>query len=486
MENLKRSSGILLHITSLPNEFGWGTFSQLAYNFIDFLKSSGFGVWQVLPMTESAINNSPYSSISSFAINPYFLDITQYLSREEIYSLGFDSQVDIDKFHENMDSAIELICSKYRNEFDTKTFEKDNKYWLQDYAIFKVAKKVFAGAPWTEWSEGIRNRVKADLENFKTKYKKEIQDVILIQYLLENQWQKIKKYANDKNIEIFGDIPFYVELDSCDVWVNPKNWCLENGKPKSIAGVPPDYFNSEGQLWGNPIYNYSYMSKNKFDFWQKRIKRQNSLYDILRIDHFVAFSRYWSVPANSSTAKSGKWIKGAGASLLKVITQKSKLKIVAEDLGIVTSDVTNLKDKFGIAGVKVVQFAFDGDEDNLYKPHNFEKNCVAYLGTHDNNTTMGMLNEGNWDKINRFKKYLNMPLFEGNDVVIENLFLALFKSSANLIIFTAQDLLHLDKDARMNIPGIAEGNWTWKLNNDLNCDMCEKFHDWNCTYGRIN
>lgn len=484
MEKLNRSSGILLHITSLPSSYGWGTFSASAYSFIDFLHDGGFGVWQVLPFSESVAENSPYSTNSSFAINKYFLDVSQFLSHEEMEALGLFDCSDIDDFHTKMDTALNMICEKYCNEYNTKDFEKSNKYWLDDYATYVVAKKVNNGKSWTEWSDGLKNRVKSELEAFKLQHANEIKDIILIQYLLSIQWQKIKKYANDKGIEIFGDIPFYVELDSADVWVNPKNWCLENGKPKLVAGVPPDYFNEDGQLWGNPIYNFSYMAKNKFDFWLKRIKRQSELFDILRIDHFVAFSRYWAVPASSKTAKSGKWIKGVGNTLLKLITSKCKIKIVAEDLGIVTDDVISLKDKFGIPGVKVIQFAFDGVGDNIYQPHNYEKNCVAYLGTHDNNTTMGLLNEGNWDKINRFKKYLNMPLEQGNDVVVENLFLALYRSSANLIILTAQDILHLGAEARMNTPGVASGNWIWKLNNNLDRNMCGKFHDYAITYGR--
>ena len=279
-------------------------------------------------------------------------------------------------------------------------------------------------------------------------------------------------------------MPFYVEMDSADVWSNPKDWQLENGKPKLVAGVPPDYFNSEGQLWGYPIYNYATMAKNNYRFWKNRIKRLGELFDIIRIDHFLAFARYWAIPSTSKTAKSGKWIKGAGVDILKEILPKTKTKIVAEDLGIVTEDVYKLKDKFEIPGVKVVQFAFDGEGDNMYKPYNFEKNCVAYIGTHDNNTMMGLLNEGNWDKINRFKKYLRMPLQEGNDQVIENLIVELYKSSANLIVFTAQDILHLGAEARLNVPGVSEGNWTWKLENNIDTNLCSKFSDLAYTYGR--
>ena len=485
MEKLNRTSGILMHITSLPNEYGWGTFSHSAFDFVDFLSDGGFGVWQVLPFAECLYGNSPYSSISSFAINPRFLDLTEFLNNDELIELGFKNLSGFDDYNQKVDVAIDTICNKYFGIYDYSKFEKQNKYWLDDYALFKCIKKSQNDKPWFEWSSGLKNRVKLDIDNFKINHAKEIEKIKFIQYLLDMQWQKIKSYANSKKIEIFGDIPFYVELDSCGVWVNPKNWQLTDGKLKLVAGVPPDYFNSEGQLWGNPIYDFGAMAKNKYDFWVKRIKRQSELFDIIRIDHFIAFSRYWAIPYGSQTAKSGKWVKGVGNTLLKVILDKCKVKIVAEDLGIVTKDVIALKDKFEIPGLKVLEFAFDDIGDNMYQPHNYEKNCVAYLGTHDNNTMMGMLNEGNWDKINRFKKYLCMPLQEGNDQVIENSILALYKSSANVVIFSTQDILHLGQDSRMNVPGTKTGNWEWKLSGNLNRNMCAKFRDWAQTYGRI-
>ena len=484
MEKLKRTSGILLHITSLPNQYGWGNFSVSAFQFIDFLKNGGFGVWQVLPFSECLYDNSPYSAISSFAINPNFLDFSEFLSEEELVSLGLKNVSDYTDFNQKVCKALKYVCEKFRDKFDMSKFRKENNYWLDNYALFKVIKRYEDGKPWTEWEENLRNRNITHLESFANLHKTEIDDEILIQFLLDKQWKKIKNYASDNEIEIFGDMPFYVEMDSADVWSNPKDWQLENGKPKLVAGVPPDYFNSEGQLWGYPIYNYASMAKNNYRFWKNRIKRLGELFDIIRIDHFLAFARYWAIPSTAKSAKSGKWIKGAGVDILKEILPKTKTKIVAEDLGIVTEDVYKLKDKFEIPGVKVVQFAFDGEGDNMYKPYNFEKNCVAYIGTHDNNTMMGLLNEGNWDKINRFKKYLRMPLQEGNDQVIENLIVELYKSSANLIVFTAQDILHLGAEARLNVPGVSEGNWTWKLENNFDTNLCSKFSDLAYTYGR--
>lgn len=484
MEKLNRSSGVLLHITSLPNDIGLGCFSRSCYEFVDFLKDGNFKCWQTLPFTDCLYDNSPYSAISSFAINPYFLDIREFLSDDEIAIFAFNKNNDIVQEHEKFDKAIDLIYEKCRSKFDTTLFEKNNKYWLDDYATFKVIKKLHNEVSWADYPSGLKNRVKTEIDDFKFKNKKEIDKIIFVQYLLDKQWCAIKKYANDRDIEIFGDLPFYVEFDSSDVWANPKNWQLENGKPKNVAGVPPDYFNQEGQLWGNPIYDFSAMSKNKYDFWVKRIKRLGELFDIVRIDHFVAFSRYWSIPSNSNSAKNGKWVKGVGNTLLKTLTEKTKVKLVAEDLGIVTKEVTELKDKFNIPGIKVMQFAFDGVGDNVYQPHNYEKDCVAYIGTHDNDTFMGMLNEGNWDKINRFKRYLGIPIEYGNDAVVDGAILALYRSSANMIILTAQDILKLDSNSRMNIPGVPEGNWKWQLTENLDRNLCYRFRELSELYGR--
>lgn len=483
MEKIKRSSGILLHITSLPSDFGWGSFSSNAIRFIDKLETGKFGVWQVLPFADTLYGNSPYSAVSSFAINPVFIDVTKYLNDDEINSFEIRGADTLDEYSDRVKSSLKLICEKNR-DIDISAFEKHNAYWLDDYALFKAIKNNQNNLPWFEWSDGLKNRKPNALLKFKTEHEKEIKDYKIIQYLLDRDWSEIKKYANDRNIEIFGDMPFYVELDSAEVWANPKNWQLIDGKPKCKAGVPPDYFNEDGQLWGYPIYDYVNMAKNKYSFWVNRVKRLGELFDIIRIDHFVAFSRYWSVPAGAETAKSGKWIKNEGDSILKEIVSKVKVKIVAEDLGIVTDDVNKLKNKFNIAGVKVLEFAFDADGDNDYQPHNFEKNCVAYIGTHDNDTFMGLLGEGNWDKINRFKRYLNLPLEYGNDAVVDKAMLDLYKSSANMVIFTMQDILKLGSDARMNVPGVRDGNWSWRMPNCLNSIDFGKYAEWSRLYAR--
>lgn len=480
-----RASGVLLHITSLPNDYNTlGVFSSECFKFVDWLEEAGFKIWQLLPINDSGYYYSPYSAVSTFAINPYLIDLSQFLSKEELQSFNFDKSKDRLIEEEKINSALDLIYDKFGKTTDKTEFVKANKSWLDDYACFKVLKKIYKDTAWTDFPAELRNRDKVILDKFKVKHSKEIDKIKFIQFIANTQWQEIKNYANKKGIKVFGDMPFYIELDSADVWSNPKNWKLAvNGKGEK-AGVPPDYFNSEGQLWGNPIYNYTAMAKNNYSFFVKRFERLSQLFDILRIDHFIAFSRYWSIPANSNTAKNGKWIKGSGDAILKAITAKVPVEIIAEDLGILTPEVIALKDKYNLPGLKVLQFAFDEDEDNLYQPHNYEKNCVAYIGTHDNNTFMGLLNGGDWEKINRFKNYLRIPLEWGNDAVVDNSIIALYRSSANKVILTMQDILKLGEESRMNIPGIIEGNWGWQLDQLPSTDLCGWYKELSRLYRR--
>lgn len=480
-----RKSGVLLHITSLPSLNGWGKFSKECYDFIDLLKIGGFSVWEVLPFSPPLLENSPYSTYSSFAINPNFLDVSQYLTESELSSFALSSCSNLSEYSSKMQKVIKLVCEKERDKHDLTKFVRDNKYWLEDFAMFCVAKEIYK-SPWYRFPEKLRNRQKSYLEKFKKDYKKEIEDVILIQYLLDHKWKDIKAYANKQGVKIFGDAPFYVELDSADVWANKNSWKLENDKPKLVAGVPPDYFNSDGQLWGYPIYDYDYLEKNNYEYFVKKFKRLSKLYDIVRLDHFVAFNKYYAIPSNHKNAKRGKWYNGAKEKLLKKIIDSASCEIVAEDLGIVTDDVIKLKNKFYTPGIKVLLFAFDNDSDNMYKPHNYEKNCVAYIGTHDNDTLMGLLSTGCWDKINRFKRYFQMPLERGNEEVVNNAIINLYRSSANTVIFTMQDLLKLGSEARMNVPGKAKGNWEWKLKNFPDESFFSKFCELSDLYARNN
>lgn len=485
MEKLRRSSGVLIHITSLPNRYTLGTFSREAYSFVDWLVSAAFKVWQVLPITDCGYGMSPYSARSTFAINPSLIDLTQYLDEDTINSLGFNKYGDLTGEENKINIALRMIYDRHRANIDISQFERDNSSWLEDYAMYKVIKEQNGYVSWTDFPKELRDREKSAIEKFQKDNAEEIDRVKFIQYLADSQWKALKKYANEKGVEILGDMPFYVELDSADVWACPSNWKLDNSSKGQVAGVPPDYFNKDGQLWGNPIYDYESMSKNRYRFFVDRFKRQGELFDIVRVDHFIAFARYWAIPKNSSTATKGKWVKGRGKEILSEILKKVKVKIIAEDLGIVTQEVYDLRTQFEIAGLKVMQFAFDGDGDNMYQPHNYEKNCVAYIGTHDNDTFMGLLNNSDWDKINRFKRYLRIPLEWGNDAVVDNAIITLYRSSADMIILTMQDILKLNSDARMNIPGVVGGrNWLWQLDRLPDTQLVNFYRDLSSMYAR--
>lgn len=485
MEKLRRSSGVLIHITSLPNRYTLGTFSCEGYHLVDWLCEAGFKVWQVLPITDCGYGMSPYSARSTYAINPSLIDISEYLDEGTINSLGFNKYGDLKEEENKISTALQIIYDRHRGSVDISQFEKDNKLWLEDYALYKVIKKTYGEVSWIDFPLPLKNREKSALSRFKQEHNLEIDKVKFEQYLADTQWKKLKGYANEKGIEILGDVPFYVEMDSADVWAHPENWKLDNSSKGQVAGVPPDYFNVNGQRWGNPIYNYESMAKDGYKFFVNRFKRQGELFDIIRVDHFIAFARYWSIPKTSETATKGKWVKGYGNEILKEILEKVNTKIIAEDLGIVTKEVYDLRQKFDIPGLKVMQFAFDGDGDNMYQPHNYEKNCVAYIGTHDNDTFMGLLNHSDWDKINRFKRYLRIPLEWGNDAVVDNAIITLYRSSADVIVLTMQDILKLDSDARMNIPGVVGGkNWLWQLGGIPDRSLCGFYRDLAKMYGR--
>ena len=486
MEQLKRNSGVLLHITSLPNDYRLGCFSCECNYFIDWLAEGGFHTWQILPLVDCGYGLSPYSAFSSFAINPYLIDLSQFLSREEINSLGLSKDNSLEKQSEIIDKALDDIYTKFGKTTDITKFEKKNSYWLDDYACYKVIKKVHNNISWIDFPRGLRDRTKNDMLAFKNKYAIDIAKEKFIQFIAHSQWETIKEYAHSKGVKIFGDIPFYVCLDSADVWANPKNWKIDIEGKGDMAGVPPDYFNPDGQLWGNPIYNYTAMSNNKYKFLVNRLSKTGEIVDYIRIDHFVAFSKYYSIPKNSKTAKNGRWLKGAGEPLLKAITSKVRNPIIAEDLGNVTPEVIALRQKFNFPGLKLVQFAFDENGDSEHQPHHWSESTIGYIGTHDNNTYLGMLESIDWEHLNRIKNYLRIPLEWGNDAVIDQTIITMYRTNAKLIILTMQDILKLNGSARLNIPGVAENNWLWQLNALPSRDLCPWYKELASLYGRNN
>lgn len=470
-----RRSGILLHISSLPSEFGIGSLGDEAIRFIDFLATSKQKLWQILPLGYIGAGNSPYNTFSAFAGNPYLIDIqklidSELLNSSEIHSIPLfpDEKVDYHLVMEWKYNLLNIAAQRFNTTLtEYRTFLQVNSFWLDDFAIFLLLKKINKDHSWYNWDKKYKFYNLSSLEQLKRNYSREIENIKIIQYFFHKQWFEVKSYANKHGISIIGDIPIYVSLDSADIWSKQSLFELDESlEPIIVAGVPPDYFSENGQLWGNPIYKWENHISDNFTWWINRIEHNLNLYDILRIDHFRGLESYWGVPYGEKTAKKGKWFEAPGYELLYLIQSKFGTKnIIAEDLGIITSEVEALRDKFDLPGMKILQFAFSKGFESSYLPHNHIKNCVIYTGTHDNDTTLGWHNSNlrnHEDKLFT-QEYLN----SNNQDLTSDLLRAAFSSVADTVIIPMQDWLNLDTSARMNIPGTAEGNWEWRLNN---CD----------------
>ncbi|WP_042257045.1 4-alpha-glucanotransferase [Butyrivibrio proteoclasticus] len=496
-----RACGVLLPIFSLASEYGIGAFSKEAYDFVDFLEKAGQRYWQILPLGPTSYGDSPYQSFSTFAGNPYFIDITELISlglltREEADKYDFgesDEYIDYEKMYksrfrllmsafENLDKATN--AKTIRKEFEDFKKSSDND-WLQDYSLFMALKNANGGRSWNTWEEGIRLRKKEAIKEALVKYADEVEFYSFLQFLFLKQWSALKAYANGKGIEIIGDIPIYVAFDSADTWANPELFQLDKeNTPIDVAGCPPDAFSATGQLWGNPLYKWDYHKKTGYKWWMKRIGHCYKLYDVVRIDHFRGFDEYYAIPYGNPTAEIGEWRKGPGYELFE--TMKRELgdkKVIAEDLGYLTPSVIKLVKKTGFPGMKILQFAFDSREESDYLPHNYTKNCIVYTGTHDNETTRGWFdNLPRADK--KFcKEYLGIHY--AKDAVWE-LIRAAFASVSDTAIIPMQDYLELDMSARVNTPSTLGGNWVWRMKKDaLTDELCGKMHDFARIYGRL-
>lgn len=463
-----RKSGILLHPTSLPGTYGIGTIGKVAYDFVDWLKLSGMSLWQVLPLNPTGYGDSPYSSYSAFAGNPYLIDLDllikeDYLSNfeclppEELTTFGYANFELIKRWKMpllNLAAHEFLKRSLSKDKKAYNSFKRKNTFWLDDYANYMCKR------------ENHPNDA-----NFA-----EIQKVI--QFFFFSQWEELKKYANKNGISIIGDLPIFVAADSCDVLAHPKLFQLKKGKPSSVAGVPPDYFSETGQLWGNPLYNWKEMEKDGYEWWYQRIKNSLNLYDIIRIDHFRGFESYWSVAATESTAINGKWCPGPGKKFFDALEAKlGKLPIIAEDLGVITPKVAALRDNCGFAGMKVLQFAFDTNEYainkcvNQFLPHNYTTtNTVIYTGTHDNDTTEGWVQSLSQEAKKMVKDYLGecMGIYIPDSHITPALLRMTLASTANIAIIPLQDVWALDSTARMNTPSTCGGkNWAWRMSEEM-------------------
>ncbi len=468
-----RGSGILLHISSLPSPYGIGTIGKSAYQFIDFLVKAGQKYWQVLPLGPTSYGDSPYQTFSAFAGNPYFIDLDTLiaeglLERQDLQSLPLidnPRRVDFEKIYKTRFYILEKAYDRFVRKGDLTAcnrFIDENKFWLEDYALFMAIKSMNVEGNWFGWSELYRTRNKETMECFKKNHKGKIEFWYFIQYKFFEQWLKLKQYANDHGIQIIGDMPIYVAYDSSDVWANPKYWQLdENLIPKVVAGVPPDYFARTGQLWGNPIYDYRLMEKEGYSWWIQRIEESFKIYDVVRIDHFRGFESYYAIKYTDKTAEFGKWVKGPGYSLFKKIKEKlGDLPIIAEDLGFLTPEVYQLLHETRYPGMKILQFGFDPNSDSEYLPHNYSKNSIAYTGTHDNKTLKDWLASISDEEKEFCFDYANI---NHETEAVNKLIKCALASPSETVIIPFTDYLELGEEARFNIPSTLGNNWVWRM-----------------------
>lgn len=474
---LERSSGILLHITSLPSAFGIGDLGPEAYEFIDFLSESGHRYWQLLPVnpTDEAYRHSPYSSFSAFAGNSLLISPKQ-LEKEGLVDLG---KFPLPENHES-EKVNYTSAAKYKEElFEEayKNFKKDDQQisgfqifcgeqssWLDDYSLYKALREKFDRAGWVSWPEPLKNRDPEALGKAKEELSTAIEKEKFIQFLFFSQWQELTTYAHRKRVTLIGDIPFYVNHDSADCWANTQYFKLNQEKqPVKISGVPPDYFSETGQLWGTPVYDWNALEANNFDWWISRLKQNLLLFDIVRLDHFRAFSAYWEVPAGDKTAENGKWVKVPGNGFFQTVKERfPDMPFIAEDLGSLDEEVYELIESFDFPGMKVLQFAFGGDrKENPYLPFNHTPNSLVYTGTHDNNTTRGWFSKAGEHEKTHLRDYSGVEVSTLN--VHRILHGMALKSVAAIAIVPMQDVIGLGEEGIMNIPGSTEGNWTWRI-----------------------
>lgn len=470
----QRRSGILLHPTSLPGSQGIGTFGKEALEFIDLLVSSGQTLWQVLPLAPPGCGNSPYSAFSAFAGNPLLIDLRTLVSegdleKDDLLTFTGNDRVEFSTVEKHKYPLLRKAASRFFAVQDGERLHDfwyfcNSTFWLHDYALYGALKSHFGGAPWYDWPELIRSRDVVECSSFSASLGEEIGLQKYMQWQFYRQWQRVKSYANSSGVYIIGDAPIFVALDSADVWCNQHIFNLdENGLPRAVAGVPPDYFSKTGQRWGNPLYRWDVLAADGFGWWIARLKNDLTLYNILRIDHFRGFEACWEIPVEEETAINGKWVKGPGYGLFAALEGAiGILPLIAEDLGIITPEVEKLRDACGLPGMKVLHFAFEGGSGNAYLPHNHSFNSVAYSGTHDNDTTRGWFDSLEKSVAELVCEYLSTDA----DGVVSAMKRAVFASVAKFAILTMQDLLELPSSGRMNLPGVADGNWGWRLSAD--------------------
>lgn len=489
-----RSSGILLHISSLPSPCGIGTLGKAAYEFADFLHEAGQHYWQILPIGPTSYGDSPYQSFSTCAGNPYFIDLEllrddglilqeeldsiDWAAHEERVDYGFQFSVRFDLLYH----AFERGRDRYAREVED--FRAENP-WVEEYALYMAVKRSRGMVSWEQWPEEIRLRRPGAVETYATVLAEDMNFFIFLQFLFFRQWDALRSYVHDKGIEIIGDLPIYVPYDSCDVWANPSLFQLdERGVPTGVAGCPPDYFAKDGQLWGNPLYDWQKMSADGYRWWKKRICAASRLFDVIRIDHFRGLESYWSIPYGEETARNGKWVKGPDHDFIRALKESfPELRLIAEDLGFLTPEVMQLQKDSGFPGMKVLEFAFDPREPSNYLPHRYERNCICYSGTHDNETLVQWQAAQSDETLAYTMEYLGVS--DEKDLTW-GILRAGMASVADTFIAQMQDYLGLGAQSRMNEPGtVSQKNWSWRLKKtDLTPELAQKIRRLTSMYER--
>ncbi len=489
-----RRSGILMHITSLPGACGVGTMGPEAYKFVDFLEEAGQSYWQILPLSPTGYGDSPYQSCSSFAGNPYLIDLGQLVSEGLLQQAELDAitwcvtedRVDFGIQYEQKHKVLRLAFSRFTGSQAFEDFCRDNSSWLADYALFMALKKKNNGQPWFAWEQSIKTRDPEALWQLRHELQEDIRFYSFVQYLFFRQWNALHTYANSKDISIIGDVPIYVPLDSVEVWTAPELFQLDESlTPTAVAGVPPDAFTADGQLWGNPLYRWELMQQQGYSWWLRRLGAAGKLYDVVRMDHFRGLESYWSVPYGDTTARNGKWVKGGGLSFVRAVQQGlPELKLIAEDLGYMTPEVMELLAASGLPGMKVLEFAFGNREEiSDYLPITYPTNCVVYTGTHDNETARQWFDTTTAECLEYAREYMTLTEEEG---YVWGMIRTAMSSVADTCMVQLQDYLDLGGEARMNCPGsLSNNNWTWRLKAGcLTSELAQKIRRMTVLYGR--
>lgn len=490
-----RASGVLMHITSLPGPHGIGTMGRHAKKFIDFMQAAGQKYWQMLPVGPTGYGNSPYQAFSAFAGNPFLIDLDQlveegYITKATLNKYDLEAiatKVDYDKIIAGKIKVLKECYKFFKENHDVHEMDKFKKvhHWLEEYSVFMALKGYFNDRPWQEWDKPYKERQTKALEAFKKENADEIQFWVFLQWVFYKQWMAMKAYANKQGVEIIGDMPIYVSSDSADTWAHTELFYFDKKcNPVAVAGCPPDAFSETGQLWGNPLYDWKKNEATGFKWWIKRMKSSMELYDIIRIDHFRGFESYWEIPAEDETAENGRWVKGPGMKLFNAIDKAiPSLQIIAEDLGYLTDEVVKLREDSGYPGMKILQFAFDSREESDYLPHNYDHHCIAYTGTHDNDTVMGWFENAASEDVEMAIEYLALTKKEGYHW---GYIRGAWSSVADIAIAPMQDFLGLGTEHRMNIPSTIGGNWEWRVTEkQLSKSLAKHMRRLTKLYGRL-